>query len=220
MDRLPGFTQGMVSVQDEAAQLAAGLLDLQPGQLVLDLCAAPGGKTLAMLESCPNLAQMLAVDISAERLQRVRDNLDRAGLDAQLREGDATDPASWWDGIAFDRILLDVPCSALGVIRRHPDIKLLRRPTDIAALQEQQARILKTAWGMLKPGGRMLYVTCSVLQQENEQSLDQFLQLHEDAREIRIEADWGLERLVGRQILTGQQGMDGFYYGLVEKSAP
>ncbi len=213
---LPGFTAGWWSVQDAAAQLAAPLLNLQPGMRVLDACAAPGGKTGHMLECVPDAA-LTALDQDAERLGRVRDNLDRLQLRARLIAGDARRPLDWWDGIAYDRILLDAPCSATGVIRRHPDIKLLRRANDIATLADQQRAILNNLWPLLKPGGRLLYATCSVLRQENEQVIAAFLAVHPDAREQPISALWGCALPHGRQILPGEAGMDGFYYAALIK---
>ncbi|WP_103973766.1 16S rRNA (cytosine(967)-C(5))-methyltransferase RsmB [Methylovulum psychrotolerans] len=218
VDELPDFASGAVSVQDTAAQLAAGLLDLQPGQRVLDVCAAPGGKTAHILEQQPQLQALTAVDIDTARLQRVAANLHRLGLSATLVSGDAAHPQSWWDGQPFDRILLDAPCSATGVIRRHPDIKLLRRAEDISALQTLQQRILNAIWPLLAQGGLLLYATCSVLKQENEQQIQAFLASHADAEELPCPEDgWGIAANVGRQILTGESGMDGFYYARLRK---
>lgn len=220
VERIPGFAAGVVSVQDAAAQFAAGLLAPAPGHRVLDLCAAPGGKTAHILETCPQLRELVAVDISAERLGRVRDNLDRIGLAATLIAGDALDPGAWWDGQPFDRILLDAPCSATGVIRRHPDIKVLRQASDLPELAAVQQRLLAAAWPMLAPGGQLLYATCSVIRAENEQNISRFLAGHHDARELPIEADWGLPVGHGRQILTGVDDLDGFYYARLEKRVP
>ena len=217
VERLPGFGEGRVSVQDESAQLAAGLLDLQAGQRVLDVCAAPGGKTLHILESQPGLAEVVAVDIAPERLARINENLARAGLVAKVVAGDAAHPHVWWDGRPFDRILLDAPCSATGVIRRHPDIKLLRQPEDILPLTVVQRRILESIWPLLAEGGLLVYATCSVLKEENEKLAAGFLHAHPEAREIPIEAAWGHPRPVGRQILSGENDMDGFYYVRLSK---
>jgi 16S rRNA (cytosine967-C5)-methyltransferase len=217
VEDLPDFAIGMVSVQDTAAQLAASLLDLQAGQRVLDVCAAPGGKTAHILETQASLKELVAVDIDAARLQRVSDNLQRLKLSASLVVGDASDPQGWWDGQAFERILLDAPCSATGVIRRHPDIKLLRRPEDIAQLQFLQQAILTAIWPLLVQGGVLLYATCSVLKKENEQQMQTFLAAHPNAEEWPITAEWGMATSIGRQILTGKSGMDGFYYARLRK---
>ena len=214
---LPGFNEGWVSVQDTAAQLAAELLDVQIGHRVLDVCAAPGGKAAHILEHQPKVRELVAVDIDKLRLQRVSDNFQRLKLSAKLIVGDASKPEDWWDGQLFDRILLDVPCSALGVIRRHPDIKLLRRAEDINTLQVLQQRIMTAVWPLLAPGGIMLYATCSILKQENEQQIEAFLATNTNAIEVPINADWGLVRRYGRQILTGESAMDGFYYALIRK---
>lgn len=217
VDILPGFSEGWVSVQDTAAQLAAELLDVQIGHRVLDVCAAPGGKAAHILEHQPKVRELVAVDIDKLRLLRVNDNLQRLKLSAKLIVGDASKPKDWWDGQLFDRILLDVPCSALGVIRRHPDIKLLRRAEDINTLQVLQKRIMTAVWSLLAPGGIMLYATCSILKQENEQQIEAFLATNTNAIEVPINADWGLVRRYGRQILTGESAMDGFYYALIRK---
>lgn len=218
VDELPGFRDGSVSVQDEAAQLAADLLDCQAFDRVLDLCAAPGGKTAAILESQGQLQVLMAVDIDDKRLQRVNENLQRLHLKAETLAADATQAQQWGRSLKFERILLDAPCSALGVIRRHPDIKLLRRADDIQTLQAMQSSILDSAWSMLEVGGVLLYATCSVLKEENEQQIAAFLNRHKDATEIVIETDWGEKRSYGRQILTGQQQMDGFYYAKLCKT--
>ncbi|MEW5838964.1 MAG: 16S rRNA (cytosine(967)-C(5))-methyltransferase RsmB [Pseudomonadota bacterium] len=224
VERLPGFADGDVSVQDEAAQLCAQLCaqggDLLPGIRVLDACAAPGGKTLALLERQPAL-DMLALDSDAERLGRVHENLSRARLTARVQAGDAAAPQDWWDGQPFDLILLDAPCSATGVIRRHPDIKRLRRAEDIAQLAAQQERLLAALWPLLAAGGRLLYMTCSMLREENEARISAHLARLAPgaAREIPLQAVWGRACAHGRQILAGEDGMDGFYYALLEKIA-
>ncbi|MBL1262630.1 16S rRNA (cytosine(967)-C(5))-methyltransferase RsmB [Candidatus Methylomicrobium oryzae] len=218
VERLPGFAEGLVSVQDTAAQLAAGLLDVRPGQRVLDLCAAPGGKTAHILEMQPQLKEMVAIDVDANRLRRVEENLRRLRLEAKTAVGDASHPEDWWDGRQFDRILVDAPCSALGVIRRHPDIKLLRRAGDIEPLAAQQRAILNAAWNMVAPGGCLLYATCSVLKEENERQMVDFLAGHPDAIEWPITAEWGTACAVGRQILPGDLAMDGFYYARLRKA--
>jgi 16S rRNA (cytosine967-C5)-methyltransferase len=218
VESLPGFEAGECSVQDGAAQLAAALLELAPGQSVLDACAAPGGKSCHLLETEPDV-NLTAMDIDDERLQRVAENLSRLDLKAELLVGDATQPAGEWAERRYDRILLDVPCSASGVIRRHPDIKLLRQERDIAELAILQQRILKTIWPLLRPGGLMLYVTCSILPTENERQLDRFLVDQPDAVERPIDAVWGEARVIGRQIAPGESGADGFYYARLEKRA-
>ncbi len=217
VEKLPHFSDGMVSVQDTAAQMAAELLDVQAGQSVLDLCAAPGGKTSAILERQAESISMTVVDIDGARLTRVKENLQRLKLKAKVVVGDAVKPAEWVEGQMFDRILVDVPCSALGVIRRHPDIKILRRESDIAELQTIQQRILTAAWELLVPGGILLYATCSILKQENEQQIQTFLAQHSNAEEVDFAAEWGIKRSFGRQVLTGQQNMDGFYYAKLLK---
>lgn len=217
VDALPGFNDGLVSVQDGAAQLAAGLLDVNSGHRVLDACAAPGGKTAHFLEIQPKLSELQAVEIDAERLNRVAENMDRLQFSPKLILGDAAKPETWWDGRAFDRILLDAPCTALGVIRRHPDIKLLRRKEDVQSLQAQQKTLLNAVWKLLAKEGVMLYATCSVLKQENEIQIRTFLKEHTDAIEIDIDSDWGMRVEHGRQILPGNLGMDGFYYAKIRK---
>lgn len=220
--RLPGFNQGQVSVQDAAAQLAVSLLQLSAGQRLLDACAAPGGKTAHILECL--LArditdtEVMALDVDQARLSRVTESLHRLGLQARILCGDATDADSWWDGEPYDRILLDAPCSATGVIRRHPDIKLLRRAQDIPALSAQQAKILASMWPLLAPGGLLLYASCSILPDENHQVVSRFLSSTSDASEELIEAKWGRRMPVGRQILPGQDSMDGFYYACLKKA--
>ncbi|MEN9682109.1 MAG: hypothetical protein RLZZ627_2002 [Pseudomonadota bacterium] len=214
---IPGFKCGELSVQDAAAQIAATLLDLAPGQRVLDLCAAPGGKTCHILEACPELSELVALDVDAARLERVKSNLTRGGLTAHLITGDATQPSSWWDGRPFDRILVDAPCSATGVIRRHPDIKVLRKPQDIARLAETQRTILESAWTMLAPGGTLVYATCSVLRQENSDVISAFLGEHPEAKESLLPEMFGQAQPHGRQILPGTDGMDGFFYARLEK---
>lgn len=217
VDRLPGFSSGAVSVQDAAGQQAAALLDVQPGHRVLDLCAAPGGKTCHILEVQPALAELVAVDQAPTRLHRVQENLDRLGLSARLVAGDGARPEDWWDGTPFHRILLDAPCTASGVVRRHPDIKLLREHGDPDKLQQLQAALLAAAWPLLAPGGMLVYATCSVLPKENDEVLGPFVAAHQDARLIAIDAPWGRSPACGRQIISGESGMDGFYYACLVK---
>lgn len=214
---LPGFADGWVSVQDEAAQLAAALLDLQPGQRVLDACAAPGGKLCHILERCPALAEVVALDQEPLRLPLIEQNLARLQLNAHVLAADAGVPDVWWDGRVFDRILLDAPCSATGVIRRHPDIKLHRSPAEVSRLREQQATILAGVWPLLARGGKLLYVTCSILAAENEQQVRDFLAQHTDATPVALSLPFALARDPGMQILPGQEGMDGFYYVCLQK---
>lgn len=220
---LPGFDSGAVSVQDAAAQIAAPLLDARPGMRVLDACAAPGGKTLHLAQRTPGLAELVAVDHDPLRLRRVRDNLDRGKCAATLLEVDMTAPGAALAPNSFDRVLVDAPCSGTGVIRRHPDIKLLRRATDVAAFAQVQARILESAFELLRPGGRLLYCTCSVLPEENERVVEAFL-----AGEPRaVAAGWTesaprppglLDRAVGWQLLPGGgAGTDGFYYACLHR---
>ncbi|HSD95856.1 MAG TPA: 16S rRNA (cytosine(967)-C(5))-methyltransferase RsmB [Sulfuricaulis sp.] len=218
VSELPGFTHGDVSVQDAAAQFAALLLDAQPGERVLDACAAPGGKTGHLLEHTPGLAELVALDQEPARVALIEDNLARLDLSAKIITGDAANPANWWDGRPFDRILADVPCSATGVIRRHPDIKLRRHPEDLPKLVTTQARLLEGLWPLLKPGGKLLYVTCSILAAENEKQLSAFLVRHPEAREVMLPMPAGRARTVGRQILPGEVGMDGFYYACIRKN--
>lgn len=218
VSELPGFGGGDVSVQDGAAQLAAGLLQLAPGQRVLDACAAPGGKSAHLLETEPGI-RLTAVDIDAGRLQRVESNLARLALAAECLQGDAARPADWVGARRFERVLLDVPCSGSGVIRRHPDIKLLRRSTDIAALAAQQADILAAVWPLLESGGMLLYCTCSVLVAENSAQVGRFLAQQGDAAEQSIDAEWGHACEHGRQILPGENMMDGFYFACLRKTS-
>lgn len=223
VERLPAFAEGGVSVQDEAAQWVVDLLNLVTGQRVLDACSAPGGKTLAILQHEPSV-RVTAVDIDLTRMARVQENLERGKTVARLIVGDAAQPAAWWDGEPFDRILADVPCSATGVIRRHPDIKRLRRPEDLATLCARQASILDALWPMLRPGGRMVYATCSILNRENAVQVAAFLGRHPDARVLPMAVSWGIAqqdeagRPLGRQVFPQPEGHDGFYYAVLEKA--
>ncbi|WP_426155006.1 16S rRNA (cytosine(967)-C(5))-methyltransferase RsmB [Pseudomonas sp. TSRC2-2] len=216
---LPGFAEGWISVQDEAAQLAADLLDLAPGQRVLDACCAPGGKTCHILEAEPALAGVVAVDLEAKRLVRVKENLERLGLSAELIAADGRDTAKWWDGKPFQRILLDAPCSATGVIRRHPDIKLTRQPDDIVALAQLQGELLDAMWKTLEVGGILLYATCSTLPTENTEVIAAFLERTPGARELDLATAAGIKQPHGRQLLAQQGGHDGFYYAKLIKIA-
>nr|WP_315414109.1 16S rRNA (cytosine(967)-C(5))-methyltransferase RsmB [uncultured Pseudomonas sp.] len=216
---LPGFAEGWISVQDEAAQLAADLLDLAPGQRVLDACCAPGGKTCHILEVEKDLAGVVAVDLEAKRLVRVRENLARLGLSAELIAADGRDTATWWDGKPFQRILLDAPCSATGVIRRHPDIKLTRQPDDIAALAVLQGELLDALWPTLEVGGILLYATCSTLPTENTEVIQAFLARTSGARELDLATVAGIKQPHGRQLLAQEGGHDGFYYAKLIKIA-
>ena len=210
VDKLPGFFDGLASVQDAGAQYAALLLDVHDGMRVLDACAAPGGKTAHILENAA--VQMVAVDKDEKRLQRVAENLQRLGLSAQMLAGDAADPEKWWDGKPFQRILADVPCSASGVVRRHPDIKWLRRRADIAGFAAQQLDILRALWRLLAQDGKLLYVTCSVFHQENEQVIAAFLAQQPDARQLPVILPENSEG----QLLPNDQH-DGFFYALLRK---
>lgn len=217
-ESLPGFSAGEISVQDGAAQLSAELLNLAPQQRVLDACAAPGGKLMHMLEVVPDLS-IIAVEKEATRMQSIKENLARLQMNAECIHRDAKSIRDWWDGELFDRILLDAPCSASGVVRRHPDIKLLRYPSDIGAFAQEQVKLLTSLWKTLKPDGLFLYATCSIFPEENVQVVQSFLAAHADAVEEKIVADWGIVCAVGRQILPGMHEMDGFYYALLRKKA-
>jgi len=217
VDSIPGFFDGNVSVQDGAAQIASQLLSLTPQQRVLDACAAPGGKTAAIIEQQKNLLEVVALDIKEARIDLINDTLSRLNLAATLICADAGDVEKWWDGQHFDRILLDVPCSATGVIRRNPDIKILRSADDVRELVLIQENLLNTIWQTLKPGGLLIYATCSVLQVENAGQLERFFARHQDAKEIKIDANWGKLGNIGRYVLPGENGMDGFYYACITK---
>ena len=222
VQQLPGFMQGHVSVQDAAAQVAAPLLmqgldPLQPWR-VLDACAAPGGKTGHLLEICPN-AQVLALDVDAQRCQRIHQNLERLKVSAQVRAADAAQPALWWDGQLFDAILLDAPCTASGIVRRHPDVRWLRRPEDSAQLAKTQSQLLKVLWPLLKPGGHLLYCTCSLFKAEGDAVVDSFLQRNTDAL-ICPSPGHLVPGVVPAGLPVGDNALgehDGFYYALLEK---
>ena len=212
---LPDFESGSCYVQDASAQLAAHLLAPASQERILDACSAPGGKTTHLCELAPN-ASVVALDSDLDRLDRVKQNIQRFKLNnVDIIQGNAQQQ-DWWDGELFDKILLDAPCSATGVIRRHPDIKLLRKPKDIVNLVKLQAQILDNLWQMLKPGGTLLYATCSILKSENELQISQFIQGRQDAEEVKINLDWGIKTAVGRQQLPSNE-FDGFYYAKIKK---
>lgn len=233
INELPDFEEGAISVQDESAQLAAHILAPRVGEKVLDACAAPGGKTGHLLEYAASHSNkeaseetlaLKAVELEPWRLEKIESNLERIGLMADLKCADASDLDSWWDGEAFDKILLDAPCSATGVIRRNPDIKINRKPADIDALAEIQKSILNKVWQTLKPGGYLLYATCSLMPEENELQVADFLTTHEDAAECEINqinkninSEWGVKVSHGRQLFPTLNGNDGFYYCLLQK---
>jgi 16S rRNA (cytosine967-C5)-methyltransferase len=222
VDRIPGFHDGLVSVQDAGSQLAAELLSCEPGARVLDACAAPGGKATHLLERAGGDLELLALDVDPDRLQRVRENLQRLGLTATTFAGDAGEPADWWDGRLFDRILVDAPCSGTGVIRRHPDIKHLRRAGDIAPMASRQLGILQAVWPLLRPGGLLLYATCSVLREENGAVIERFLVSRPDAQ-IRAASEAATPAWCrrcsegGLQLLPGSADTDGLYYALMAR---
>jgi 16S rRNA (cytosine967-C5)-methyltransferase len=217
---LPGFEQGRFSVQDPAAQLAVGLLQLESGHRVLDACAAPGGKTGHILENHPGL-NLTVLDQSKARLTRVRENLERLGLNKEpnlrLAVANAANPDTWWDGREFDRVLLDAPCSSTGVIRRHPEIKWLRSPEQVHQSGLLQRQLLEELWPLLRPGGILVYATCSVLRLENHRQIQAFIETNADACEEPFDASWGKKQDYGRQILPGDLDMDGFYYACLRK---
>jgi 16S rRNA (cytosine967-C5)-methyltransferase len=215
---LPGFSAGDVSVQDEAAQLAAGLLKAAPGERILDACAAPGGKACHVLELQPELGELVAMDTDEMRLQKVSQNLQRLKLSATVLAGDAREPPATLSAASFDRILVDAPCSATGVIRRHPDVKLLRREGDIGQMADMQLQILEGLWPLLKPGGVLLYATCSVLAEENSGVIERFIGRCPDTRAVTLEQTWGETAGGGRQLLPSPEGPDGLFYALLQKT--
>jgi 16S rRNA (cytosine967-C5)-methyltransferase len=220
---LPGFALGKVSVQDLGAQCVAFPLALAPGLRVLDACAAPGGKTTLIAEREPDLKRLVAVDVDPHRLARVRENLSRASLQAEVIAADSAHPQDWWDGTPFDRILLDAPCSGLGVIRRHPDIRLRKSPSDIDKLPAVQGQLLNSAWQLLAPGGRLVYVTCTVTRSENHDVIAAFLAATPGAAVVAADTwqgwpGFGETDEFGRQILPGEAGADGFYYAALTKA--
>ena len=222
VEQLPGFGRGLVSVQDTAAQWAAYLLNPQPGERILDACAAPGGKTLHLLERQPQLSSLDALDCDAQRVGKIQENLARLAPTVnslQVKIADASELSQWWDGRPYDRVLLDVPCSGTGVIRRHPDIQLHRRPADIPAFQQQQKQLLDRLWQTLKPGGRLLYCTCSILNAENETVILDFLSTHADAKLESLQLPAVCHAQAGAQLLPGVTDHDGFYYAMLCKQA-
>lgn len=214
---LPGFADGCVSVQDAAAQMAIPLLSLKPGLRLLDACCAPGGKLCHILEHESNLSACIGLDVDINRLKRVQENLNRLQLEATLIQGDASLPKEWWDGQLFDRILLDAPCSALGVIRRHSDIKLLRTPEELFSIIQVQQKLLKALWPLLSPGGILVYATCSLIPEENEQQIAAFVANQADCQSVSLDRAWGRLTGHGQQILPGEKGMDGFFYSVLTK---
>ena len=217
---LPGFEHGLFSVQDLAGQYVADLLELEPNHNVLDACAAPGSKTCHIVETEPNLNKIVAIDIDAERLLRVKQNFIRLGLPQDKLKmvlEDATHTKQWWDGTLYDRILLDAPCSATGVIRRHPDIKILRKETDIEKQSQVQLMLLKSMYTLLAPGGLLLYTTCSILEQENEKIIHRFLKDHKKVQCKKLSIPNAINLKHGCQLLPSQQGSDGFYFALLQK---
>ncbi len=218
VEALPDFSEGHVSVQDLAAQLAIPLLEPQAGERILDACSAPGGKLAHLLETMPTLQEAVAIEKEPHRFKKLEATLERLGLSATLIQNDARAIDDWWDKQLFDRILIDVPCSASGVIRRHPDIKFLRTAEDIQNITVLQAEIINALWPLLSKGGKLLYITCSVFQAENDEQITAFTNKHNDAYSIPIQANWGMATKYGRQILPGDNAMDGFYYAQLQKT--
>ncbi len=217
VDDLPGFSSGYVSVQDQGAQLAVAILDLSAGHRVLDACAAPGGKSAHMCESEPELGELVAIDKDARRIALLKTTRQRLKTDMHIIEADASAIETWWDGNQFDRILLDAPCSATGVIRRHPDIKMLRGAKQMSSLIHKQSVLLSRLWPLLGEGGKMVYATCSFLQQENDLQIEKHLHENSDAKLMTINANWGVATRYGRQTLPILDETDGFYYAVLEK---
>ncbi|MGB7453376.1 MAG: 16S rRNA (cytosine(967)-C(5))-methyltransferase RsmB [Lysobacterales bacterium] len=216
--RIPGFEQGWLSVQDPAAQLARDLLDPRPGDRILDACAAPGGKTAHLLESCQGI-ELTVLDKQAQRIEQIDQNLHRLGLNATSIVADAAVIETWWNGEKFHKILLDAPCSATGVIRRHPEIKWLRSSGQVDTVVKTQAGLLAALWPLLEPGGILVYATCSILKRENSEQIQRFLAQHAEAAVEVPTVEWGMASPFGRQILPGEARMDGFFYAVLRKSA-
>jgi 16S rRNA (cytosine967-C5)-methyltransferase len=216
--KIPGFEKGWVSVQDPAAQLARDLLAPRAGDRILDACAAPGGKTAHLLESCPGI-DLTVLDRQKKRVDQIHQTMDRLGLKAQTQVADAARVEDWWSGKKFNKILLDAPCSATGVIRRHPEIKWLRTSERVESAVQVQAELLTALWQILEPGGILVYATCSIFKRENSQQIHQFLQSHSDAVDQTPAVEWGTVEPFGRQILPGDAQMDGFFYAVLCKSA-
>lgn len=216
VESLPGFTEGQISVQDAAAQLAAPLLSTPPGSRVLDACAAPGGKAAHILELSD--CELLALDIDAARVSLVEQTFQRLGVAGTARCADASQPQQWWDGKPFDRILIDAPCTGTGVIRRHPDIKWLRRKSDVATTAARQRALLDALWPLLAPGGVLLYATCSTLRAEGASVVANWVPKADAANSTTIDAEWGTAETVGRRIRPGEDAMDGFYYARLKRS--
>lgn len=214
---LPGFSDGLTSVQDTAAQWAANILPILPNDRVLDACAAPGGKLTHTLEAHPSLREVIAIDISQQRTELIKANLARLGLVVKLVVADATDLSKWWDGIMFDCIVIDAPCTGTGVIRRRPEIKHLRRRQDLKQLVDQQAMLLDRLWKTLKPHGHLLYITCSIFEEENEAQIDRFSAGKNDVKICKLDLPTGMKGHYGLQTLPGVHKVDGFYYSLMQK---
>lgn len=214
---LPGFESGLVSVQELAAQFSAELLDLKPGQYVLDACAAPGSKSAHIMETEPDIKKLIVVEKDKSRAEKLLGTLTRLGFRPIIKINDVIEADAWWDGQLFDRILLDTPCSATGVIRRHPDIKLLRTPDEVKRVNALQHKILTSVWQLLNSGGMLLYVTCSILKQENADVIKQFIDNNNDCVLKTINTTWGIDTGYGKQIITGENDMDGFFYSCLKK---
>ncbi|MFQ5660194.1 MAG: 16S rRNA (cytosine(967)-C(5))-methyltransferase RsmB [Gammaproteobacteria bacterium] len=218
VDTLPGFREGRISIQDFGAQLAVALLDVCPGHRVLDCCAAPGGKTAQIFETEPRIGQLIAVECDKRRVELLEATRERLHIDVEIIHADVRETADWWDGLQFDRILLDAPCSATGVIRRHPDIKVLKGAGMIPGMINKQYELLDAVWPLLKSGGKLVYATCSLLCCENDRQIEKFTTSHADARVKRFDAGWGIATNCGHQTLPGYDETDGFYYAVMERA--